>query len=288
MTPLPYSGGVRRLRPDDDPEGMAGTLARILERGPAPADDLEWPEPACDICNDRGYVHHRLPGGALDYDAPLELCECRRKAWEASLPDRLARHWELHSGVPAHFRHLRLDTHPNLIGDNNPGMRAQLWATDCSRASWYFWGTFGTGKTGIAVGYGWRYLNETGGNVLFRTLPKLLSELRATYNRPARNDEDSPQQETEADVMHRYQSCGLLILDDLGAEQVNGSGWVEDRLYQIIGERHDEDRPTVFTSNLSLSELRQRIGERIIWRIVESCGELGIVEVQGRNLRQTW
>lgn len=269
-----------------DLEGMAENIVRILERGPRPADDPEWPQPSCFQCSDRGYVHQFQPNGKVDYDAPLMLCECRRKAWQDSLPDRLARHWELHSGVPKHFRDLRLDTHPNFMGGSNPGLLKRLLAADYTQDSWYLFGGFGKGKTGIAVGYGWEYLHTVGGSVLFRTLPALLSELKATYGRPVyREGDDTSPQETEAEVLLRYKRAGLLILDDLGAEQVSGSGWVEDRLYQIIGYRHDEDLPTVCTSNLSLPEVAQRIGERTTWRIAEMCGRENVIELQGRNLR---
>lgn len=269
---------------------MTGALARILERGPLPADVADQPQFACPLCQDRGYRHPPAAEGGLDYEAPLMLCDCRLSAWTASLPERLTRYWEQHSGVPAHFQQMRLEDHPNVLGHSNPFLFSRLVSGDYARASWYLWGGFGVGKTGAAVGYGWRYLHEVGGSVVFRTLPKLLAELRATYGRPARQygDDDGAPTETEADVIRRYQTCGLLILDDLGAEQVSGSGWVEDRLYQVIGHRHDEDLPTVFTSNLSLVQVAQRIGERTTWRIAEMCGRENVVELQGRNLRKTW
>tara|TARA_B110000196_G_C21063992_1_gene623861 strand:- start:670 stop:885 length:216 start_codon:yes stop_codon:yes gene_type:complete len=37
-------------------------------------------------------------------------------------------------------------------------------------------------------------------------------------------------------------------------------------LYQIIGKRHRDDLPTIFTSNI------QQIGQRIAWRIMEMYG----------------
>ena len=85
-------------------------------------------------------------------------------------------------------------------------------------------------------------------------------------------------------MLEKYAGVSLLILDDLGAEHISGSGWLEDRLYQIIGQRHRDERPIVFTSNLSIKEVGGRIGERIAWRIVEMCGD-NIVHVQGANQR---
>lgn len=276
-----------RRRGTGTPERIDSVLVQLLARGPAPADadgPATSPPPVCAVCHDRGFVYRRTADGQPDYAQPVEMCGCRRQAWEASLPERIARYWDQHSGVPARFRGLRLEHHPNLLDLSNPGLLDRLLTADLRRSSWYFSGGYGRGKTGIAAGYAWRFLNEVGENVLFRKLPHLLAELRATYERPARRDEhdNGP---TEAEVMRRYQTAGLLVLDDLGAEQLSGSGWVEDRLYQIIGERHDEALPTVFTSNLSLPELAQRIGERTVWRIAESCGKENVIELHGRNLR---
>ena len=159
-------------------------------------------------------------------------------------------------------------------------------AQEQTSQSWFLWGPYGTGKTAAMVLYARDYLTaytDTGTRaptILFRSVPRLLMELRATYSR-------KPDDPTESDVLDRFLRTDLLLLDDLGAEQIKDSGWVEDRLYQVIGERHADMTPIIFTSNLSLDQLAQRIGERIVWRIVEMCGDDGIVEVKGKNLRDT-
>lgn len=199
-------------------------------------------------------------------------------------------HWD-NAEIPARFSDLRLETHP--LAKSNPVLIKRLSRPEEPRDpdsgpsddwadSWYLYGAYGTGKTGLAVGHAWERVQDNEyTSVLFRRMPDLLSELRSTYNRP-RGDEGP----SENDLIEKYTEVGLLILDDLGAEQVSGSGWVEDRLYQIIGKRHDEMMPTVFTSNLSIEELAKRIGERVTWRIVEMCGKDHIVEVKGANLRR--
>jgi len=49
-------------------------------------------------------------------------------------------------------------------------------------------------------------------------------------------------------------------------------------LYQIIGKRHRDDLPTIFTSNI------QQIGQCIAWRIMEMYGE-NIINMQDANQR---
>ena len=191
-------------------------------------------------------------------------------------------HWQA-SGIPSRYRSFRFETSPlkeiakrldwtEYDDDHEP--------KEDYRRSWLLWGGYGTGKTGLAVAYA-RTVVEVGKSIIFRSMPDLLSELRSTYNR-RRDDEVS-----EMDLLDQYRTASLLVLDDLGAEQVKDTGWLEDRLYQIIGHRHAEELQTIFTSNLAPQQLAERIGERNMWRIVEMCGQEGIIHVEGPNLRLT-
>ena len=178
--------------------------------------------------------------------------------------------------IPQRFLKWSLESSP--VDD---AVKAQL--TQAGQ-SWLLWGPHGRGKTGLATGWlrHWMGVDERPQETdhivegLFVTLPDLLSQVRATYGPDGGT--------SEADVVQRYREAPLLVLDDLGAEHVKGAGWLEDILYRLIGYRHDNLLPTVFTSNLSPQELGERIGERVMWRIVEACGD-GIVELRGRNLR---
>lgn len=62
---------------------------------------------------------------------------------------------------------------------------------------------------------------------------------------------------------------GMLIIDDIGVERIND--WVLEQFYVIINKRYNDVLPTIFTSNLSVSQLSDRIGERVASRIVEMC-----------------
>jgi DNA replication protein DnaC len=187
--------------------------------------------------------------------------------------------WYETANIPFHFCEYRLDSSPlpSSVVDplRRPNDDDENW-DQWSRSSWYFWGPHGRGKTGLATSHAYERLIADPQSILFRAVPDLLSELRSTYGR-----EDGAR---ENEVLGNYASVGILILDDLGAEHVSGSGWLEDRLYQIIGQRHREELPTIFTSNLNIQQIGERIGERIAWRIVEMCGD-NIISVQGVNQR---
>lgn len=62
-------------------------------------------------------------------------------------------------------------------------------------------------------------------------------------------------------IMNRAYKCDLLILDDIGVER--GTPWTQERLYDLVNTRYNEQKCTIFTSNLSLEEITDRLGIRI-------------------------
>ena len=77
--------------------------------------------------------------------------------------------------------------------------------------------------------------------------PTLLMELRGTMDSRG---------ESERDVIGRYCSPRLLVLDDLGAERE--SDWTQQAIYMLLSSRVDAMRPTIVTSNLPLAEIDKR------------------------------
>lgn len=207
--------------------------------------------------------------------------EARKKQeWRQAISD-LKERYTLGSDIPYRFHDFTLDSSP--LAQTNASLIRRLHDVSLDQ-SWLLWGKHGTGKTGLAVAYAKLLLMEDDpdrwpAEILFRRTPDLFTELRASYS-PRRDDDP-----TESELLAKYGDVGLLVLDDLGAEHIKDTGWLEDRLYQIIGRRHDDESPIFVTSNLSPAELGARIGERIMWRIVEMCGEDNIIEVKGTNQR---
>jgi DNA replication protein DnaC len=66
-------------------------------------------------------------------------------------------------------------------------------------------------------------------------------------------------------LMECMQKCKLLILDDFGSEKI--SEWSRERLLTVISERYDNERATIFTSNIGLQEVEVLLGKRIRSRI---------------------
>lgn len=123
-------------------------------------------------------------------------------------------------------------------------------------------GPVGCGKSHLAVSI-LREVIAKGYTGLYYNSPDLLSEIRATFS----NDQGP----SEDDILEELANVDLLVLDDLGAEKV--SGFVLDRFYLVINKRYENCKPIIVTTNLDQETLINRLGDRIVSRLLEMCQE---------------
>ncbi len=133
-----------------------------------------------------------------------------------------------------------------------------------------FYGRPGNGKTHLA-GAIYNDVKNQGRTCLARSLLTVFRRYQESYdpNPPIR----------EADVSHALRDCDLLVLDDLGADQIvtldgnkrTMTPWGETKLYEIVDTRYSYRKPTIFTTNCTLPELRERVGARTYSRLEEMC-----------------
>lgn len=71
----------------------------------------------------------------------------------------------------------------------------------------------------------------------------------------------------------------VLVLDELRASDFNGVGL--ERLEEILGARHARKLRTVITTNLTQSELKRAVGDRLSSRFKEAK----VVELGGQDMR---
>jgi len=275
---------LERLRnmqylPATSSAGLATQKARCIER-----DAIQLSRPEGCFCLGAGKLFARMGVAEQICTCPdgraLHALESLKE--EGLRAQRSLRTWE-HCGVPKRFLECRLSTSPV---ERPPGFSGLKKLLECFfDDSFFLHGASGVGKTGLAVGWLHERL-QAGHSVLFATVPDLLGEIKSTYKARPYWEIGDPPRHSEEDVIQKYLTVDSLVLDDLGAEQIGNEDWLQDRLYRIIGGRHDELRPTVFTSNHNIQVTGQRIGERITWRIVEAAGKENIIEIKGRNLRE--
>lgn len=133
-----------------------------------------------------------------------------------------------------------------------------------------FTGNSGTGKTHLAAAI----LNAVIAQapelpVIGATMGELLTKLKATYNDDGRGEDE---------LMRTYAEVPLLLIDDLGSEQM--TEWATDRIYQIVNRRYNANKPTLVTSNYADTDLAKRLtpngqqaiaGAKVVDRLAEMC-----------------
>ena len=84
-------------------------------------------------------------------------------------------------------------------------------------------------------------------------------------------------------ILSPYLECDVLIIDDLGSEPIfkNVS---EEYLYLILNQRLFEQKSVIISTNLTLSEIQDRYGERILSRLV-SKNVSKLFKIENSDLR---
>jgi DNA replication protein DnaC len=116
---------------------------------------------------------------------------------------------------------------------------------------------------------------EAGRSVAIYSVPRLLAEIKETYDRDSGD--------SYMKLFRRLCAVDLLQLDDLGTERP--TEWVLEQLYSIVNERWQDGRSIVVTTNLDEAELREQLGARTVSRLVEICDDP--IPIMGRDLRKT-
>jgi DNA replication protein DnaC len=206
------------------------------------------------VCDGSGFVIDEATKAAVP-------CECR--------PARInrSRARTLSAVIPKRFRGVSFDRAP--VVDMDPEIvrvvRRYVEAVDANldagRGLW-FTGDVGTGKTTLAMLVS-RAALDAGRSVAIYSLPRLLAEIRKTFDEGA--------ERSHLDLLERLAAVDLLHVDDVGAERT--SEWVLEQLYSIVNARYEDERAMVITTNLDHAELREQIGERTVSRLIEICGD---------------
>jgi DNA replication protein DnaC len=199
-------------------------------------------------------------------------CRCR----PARVERRRAR--SLSAVIPRKYRGVSFDRPPVT---ELPGPQVQMVRhfvrdvdanLDAGRGLW-FEGDVGTGKTTLAMLVS-RAALDAGRSVAIYSLPRLLAEIRATFEDGAEG--------SYVDFLDRLAVVDLLHVDDVGAER--SSEWVLEQLYAIVNARYEDERSMVITTNLSQERLEEQIGKRTVSRLKEMCEPVPLYGQDARGL----
>lgn len=224
------------------------------------------------ICDGSGWV-------VADEDEQVARpCKCRARRIER------ARARGVSATLPRRFRGVSFDRPPVSEMAREPGARRTVAEVRefCEQveerldrgAGLWIQGPTGTGKTTLAM-LASKSALDAGRTAAIYSLPGLLARIRRTFDAEAGED-------TYFTFFQRLVSVDLLHLDDLGAE--NRTEWVLEQLYSIIDRRYSDERSIVVTTNLEEPELFEQLGERIVSRLTEICGDPLLLEGTDKRL----
>ena len=114
-----------------------------------------------------------------------------------------------------------------------------------------FTGPVGVGKTHLAVAILRELIERYQVRGLFYQFGALLRQIQDSYNPVS--------QASELAVLAPVFNADVLVLDELGASKP--TDWVRDTMMQIINNRYNEKRLTIFTTNYSDSRKNDKDSE---------------------------
>lgn len=177
---------------------------------------------------------------------------------------RLPTNMHTYRNIPKRYEHVTVNDVPKHISDSFKNIRE-------TRRGMYIHGEVGTGKTHTAFGL-LHLAEEMKLRAKIWNTSELFAEIKRDFDRDRWNKNHT------AEDLREYK--GVLILDDFASEKP--TEWLIDQLYLIINARYNEMLPIVFTSNLNVQEVAEKLGDRVTSRIVEMCD---IVPMNGEDKR---
>lgn len=232
-------------------EQLRAAKKQTLEQAGFPADYLE-PIYRCPICQDTGFVQ-------------TAQCQCLRKRIIRALYSQSGIEHQLETN---NFNTLSYDyyTGADLDAFRNAVQisHAMIEAFPTHKDNLLFTGTVGCGKSFLS-GCIAKELMDRGFSVVYFSAAQLFDIL---YQNGLYNEQED---------LYNYE---LVIVDDLGSEITNSV--VTAALFSFLNERLLRQRATIISTNLGLSEIKERYSERIASRVIQNYK---ICKMSGPDIR---
>jgi DNA replication protein DnaC len=222
----------------------------------------------CEYCQDTGWEYVDGKG--------VRPCRCRSNERKDQLL-RAAR-------IPKRYGNCSFHTFDasNSLELKKALNRLQSWGREYPLVEhgWLLMGSCGVGKTHLAVAVIKELIQTREISCLFYEFGDLLKKIQDSYNPVS--------QTSELKVLEPIYEAEVLVLDELGASKP--TDWVRDTMMQIINNRYNERKITIFTTNYpddrksdKEENLTDRIGVRLRSRLYEMCE---VIQMNGEDYRQ--
>ena len=125
-----------------------------------------------------------------------------------------------------------------------------------------FIGKPGTGKTHLACAISQHIARNHNASFRFVTVLRAMRSIKDSWSKES--------ELTEGQAINEFVYPDLLILDEVGVQF--GSEFEKNILFDVLNQRYEKRKPTIFMSNLPLPELAAYLGERVMDRLREDGG----------------
>lgn len=193
-----------------------------------------------------------LTGGKFEWETcePVKKLRLKKRAEESALPRK--------------YRGLDWQDY-QLTEENARAMDLSRWLIQTPGASLYLYGNYGSGKTFLATLIGKEFLRG-GRTIIFGTTSDMLTAIQETFDK---------KELSMAEIVRKYTTCDLLIMDDLG--RTKPTPWQIGMIQSLLNARYNAEQSVLITSNYSLRDLKGRFdkdpdnAQALISRLCEMC-----------------
>lgn len=278
------------------------------------------PEPAteCEVCGTMGFVRVDLPVEHPHFGIPYPCPNPNCPILEKQRSERYAKLCTL-AQIPAEYADLTLASWQDLFNQQPEFQQGKLDAYGAARAfiaarengyrftlddvadavrlprpdynsparcSLVLTGTFGVGKTSLAVCIARELIDVYQLPAVYLLMGDFFAALHERFEKKDEYEYLSDAQD-DAEVIRTYQQAPVLIIDEFPTKP-GTSDWWESEVYKLVNYRHVYHMPTVITTNYSVDELTYSWGGRVGSRLQTMAHWIRVTGLELRRRDATW
>lgn len=237
--------------------------SELLKKNGYPEDYLE-PQYSCKLCNDSGILGGKLCSCHLELLKKISMSEysCSSVLAISTFDTFDLKYYSTEKDKnvgysPREYMEASVDFLKSYCDNFNK-----------ISGSFFFTGGTGLGKTHLSLAV-MNKVTEKGYSVFYGSADNIIKQMeKERFGR------------SNGDIEEEIENADLLIIDDLGTEFK--TAFSETAVYQLINNAILNSKPMIISSNLSITELEERYGQRVVSRL----NSFEVINFIGTDIRQ--
>lgn len=237
--------------------------SELLKKNGYPEDYLE-PQYSCKLCNDSGILNGKLCSCHLELLKKISMSEysCSSVLAVSTFDTFDLKYYSTEKDMnlgysPREYMEASVDFLKSYAQNFNK-----------NSGSFFFTGGTGLGKTHLSLAV-MNKVTEKGYSVFYGSADNIIKQMeKERFGR------------SNGDIEEEIENADLLIIDDLGTEF--RTAFSETAVYQLINNAILNSKPMIISSNLSITELEERYGQRVVSRL----NSFEVINFIGTDIRQ--